>query len=207
MNTTITAASLIAALIIAGVCALPTRAAPPTPAAHEPAYTPDGRLIPPADYREWIYLSTGVDMSYNPKAMASTDPVFDSVFVNPEAYRVFRETGTWPDKTQLVLEVRGSGSKGSINHRGHFQRGAVVGMEVHVKDKARFDGDWAFFDVDGNGPATRIPESESCYACHREHAAVDTTFVQFYPTLLPLAQQHATLSAAYLASESIKPTP
>ena len=44
-----------------------------------------------------------------------------------------------------------------------------------------------------------IPQSVACYACHTAHAAVDTTFVQFYPTLLPTAQAKSTLSPAYLA--------
>jgi hypothetical protein len=38
----------------------------------------------------------------------------------------------------------------------------------------------------------------SCYECHESHAAVDTTFVQFYPTLMALAKTKGTLSAAYL---------
>ena len=41
------------------------------------------------------------------------------------------------------------------------------------------------------------PTTASCYSCHSEHAAVDTTFVQFYPTLLPIAKAKGTLSAAY----------
>ncbi|HSN42002.1 MAG TPA: cytochrome P460 family protein [Burkholderiales bacterium] len=167
--------------------------------AHAPAYTADGKLIPPADYREWVYLSSGLDMSYNPKAMASPSPMFDNTFVNPESYRAFVRTGSWPDKTVIVLEVRGSTGKGSINQRGHYQSGGVQGMEVHVKDTARFQGGWAFFSFDdGAAPAKPIPVTEACYSCHSAHAAVDTTFVQFYPTLLPIAQQHATLSAAYL---------
>ncbi|HXS72703.1 MAG TPA: cytochrome P460 family protein, partial [Rhodanobacteraceae bacterium] len=90
----------------------------------------------------------------------------------------------------------------SINQRGHFQSGAAQGMEVHVKDTARFNGGWAFFSFDdGTAPADKIPESSSCYSCHAAHGAVDTTFVQFYPTLLPIAKQHATLSAAYLKDE------
>jgi hypothetical protein len=173
-----------------------------TKGAHQPTYTADGRIIPPMDYREWVFLSSGLDMSYNKKAIASATPVFDNVFVNPEAYRVFRQTGTWPDKTQFVLEVRGSSAKGSINQRGHFQSTDVMGFEMHVKDVARFDGGWAFFDVDGNTPASKIPMTETCYACHREHAAVDTTFVQFYPTLLPIARKQATLSASYLKDEA-----
>ena len=169
---------------------------------HAPRYTDDGRLIPPADYREWIYLSTGLDMSYNEKANASGMSVFDNVFVDPESYRAFRETGTWPDKTQLVLEVRGARSKGSINRHGHFQTHEIDGVEVHVKDTARFDGGWAFFGTDGHTPAAKIPDSASCYSCHRGHAAVDTTFMQFYPTLLPIATQKGTLSAAYLEDEA-----
>jgi hypothetical protein len=31
---------------------------------------------------------------------------------------------------------------------------------------------------------------------------VDTIFVQFYPSLLPVAIQHATLSKGYLADEA-----
>ena len=42
-----------------------------------------------------------------------------------------------------------------------------------------------------------VPTTMECYSCHAEHAAVDTTFVQFYPTLLQIAQSKGTLSAAY----------
>ena len=53
-------------------------------------------------------------------------------------------TGTWPDKTILVLEERGAQGKGSINRSGNFQAD-VMGLELHVKDEARFPGKWAFF--------------------------------------------------------------
>jgi hypothetical protein len=193
---------LVAALAIVVALPVAVLAGVPETAARGPAYTADGRLIPPGDYREWVFLSSGLDMSYNAKAMASSTPVFDNVFVNPEAYRAFRASGTWPDKTQFVLEVRSSSSKGSINHRGHFQNDEILGMEMHVKDTERFDGGWAFFDIEDSQPATRIPVDTSCYACHREHAAVDTTFVQFYPTLLSIAREHGTLSAAFLKDEA-----
>ncbi|HET7557276.1 MAG TPA: cytochrome P460 family protein, partial [Rhodanobacteraceae bacterium] len=140
-------------------------------------------------------------MGYNPKALASSHPMFDNTFVNPDAYRAFRKTGTWPDRTVIVLELRGSSDKGSILQRGRFQSGDVQGMEVHVKDAAR--GGWAFYSFDdGPSPAARIPQDKSCYGCHSAHGAVDTTFVQFYPTLLPIAKQHSTLSAAYLKDEA-----
>jgi hypothetical protein len=168
-----------------------------------PAYASNGDLLPLKDYREWIYLTSGIDMSYSPKAMEMDHSMFDNVFVNPAAYRSFLATGTWPDKTVMVLEVRGAKSKGSINQRGHFQDTAVMGFEVHVKDEARFPGKWAFFEFDSadkNG--TLVPQAAPCYTCHAAHAAVDTTFVQFYPTLLPIAKAKGTLAAVYLKEES-----
>jgi hypothetical protein len=168
-------------------------------AATAPAYAPNRDLLPVTNYREWVYLTTGIDMSYNPKAAAMDHSMFDNVFVNPEAYRSFVATGTWPDKTVLVLEVREARSKGSINQSGHFQGEGLMGFEVHVKDEARFPGKWAFFDFDSpdkNG--TLIPSGAPCYSCHAQHAAVDTTFVQFYPTLLPIAREKKTLSAEFL---------
>ena len=181
--------------------------ATPKPAAraespNAPAYNKDGAMLFPKRYREWVYLSSGVDMSYNPAAQASDHPMFDNVFVNPESYAHFVQTGTWPDKTVLVLESRAGMDKGSINHRGHFQGTEVMGIEVHVKDEARFPGKWAFFDFDNQVSGSLFPKEASCYSCHAEHAAVDTTFVQFYPTLLPIAKQKQTLSASYLKEEA-----
>ena len=172
--------------------------------AYTPVYTKDGDLVPPLQYREWIYLTSGLDMSYTPKGNADMS-MFDNVFVNPEAYRSFMATGTWPDRTVMVLESRGAGSKGSINQAGHFQSGAVMGLEVHIKDESRFPGKWAFFDVANESKATLIPQGAPCYTCHADHAAVDTTFVQFYPTLLPIARKAGTLSAGYSNDVAAEP--
>ena len=172
-------------------------------AANAPAYTSDGSLKFPENYREWIYLTSGLDMSY--RKMGGMDhSMFDNVFVNPEAYKAFVATGSWPDKTMLVLEARKAGSKASINKNGHFQSGEVMGLEVHVKDKGRFEGGWAFFDADNGVTGKLLPKEMDCYSCHTQHGAVDTTFVQFYPTLLEIAKKKNTLSAAYVKEESAK---
>ena len=176
--------------------------------ASTPEYNDKGQLKLPEPYREWIYLSTGLDMSYS--AGGNMDHhMFDNVFVNPESYKKFKETGTWPDKTILVLEVRGAGSQASINQRGNFQNGEVMGVEVHVKDEAKFPGKWAFFGFDNGSWGNLFPAGAACYSCHQAHGAVDTTFVQFYPTLLPLAKNKGTLSAAYLkeSGSEKKPSP
>lgn len=162
-----------------------------------PEYTGDGQLKVPEHYREWIYLTTGFDMSYSPGSQMADHHMFDNVFVNPEAYKSFVETGTWPDKTMLVLEVRGAEGKGSINQKGNYQGTDRMGLEVHVKDEKRFPDKWAFFGFDDAKTAKMVPLEASCYSCHAAHAAVDRTFVQFYPTLLPIAQSKGTLSDAY----------
>jgi len=161
-----------------------------------PQFTADGQLIRPKNYREWIYLSSGLGMTYGPAAEAARDnnPTFDNVFVNPAAYRSFLETGRWPDETIFVLEIRASESKGSINNGGHYQ-GGMVTIESEVKDEKRFPGKWAFFALGKtDSEAKMIPQSASCYSCHSEHGAVDNTFVQFYPTLLEVAKNKGTLT-------------
>jgi hypothetical protein len=160
-----------------------------------PQYVDDSTMKFPENYREWVYLTSGFDMSYNP-AMQMNHHMFDNVFVNPEAYKFFRENGTWPDKTVFVLEPRMAESKGSINKAGQYQGEIMGGGEIHVKDEARFPGKWAFFGGEGK-TAKLIPQTAGCYTCHAEHAAVDTTFVQFYPTLLSIAQAKGTLSPGY----------
>jgi hypothetical protein len=170
-----------------------------------PTYTSDGQLKIPEHYREWIFLTSGVDMSYTPNPAMAGQSMFDNVFVNPSAYRAFQQTGTWPDKTTLLLEIRGAKGPSSINKRGHSQSPEIMGMEVHVKD-AKLVGGWGFFEFNNPGTATLIKRPAACYECHENHAAVDTTFVQFYPTLVDLAKTKRTLSAAYLKEMDPPPT-
>jgi len=145
----------------------------------------------PQTYREWVWLTSGVGMSYTPGAEDDKNPGFDNVFASPDAYRSFQATGTWPNKTVLMLENRDSASQSSINKSGHFQT-QRTGLEAHVKDE---HGVWAFYSFgNGNKSGTLIPKTASCYSCHEQHGAVDTTFVQFYPTLLETATAKGTMS-------------
>lgn len=159
----------------------------------QPRYTAEGQLTLPSDYREWVFLSSGLGMTY--RSMNDGGPAFTNVFVNPAAYRSFLATGKWPDKTMLLLEVRASASKGSINKGGSYQ-GDLLGIEAEVKDTAKFpENGWAFFAFGKSSTGQMLPRTEDCYACHRDHAAVDNTFVQFYPVLLDIAKQKGTLKA------------
>jgi hypothetical protein len=161
-----------------------------------PRYNDKGELLFPANYREWVFLSSGLAMNYGPLAAKADDaPRFDNVFASPAAYKSFLETGTWPDQTVLLIEVRASSSKGSINQSGHFQS-ELLGLEAEVKDAGRFPAKWAFFSLGkGTAPGKLLPATAECYSCHAQHGAVDHTFVQFYPTLLTVARDKGTLQA------------
>lgn len=164
------------------------------------AYNAEGRFVIPADYREWVFLTASSDLTYDlPVPGASTDVthMLDNVFVNPAAYKAFLATGAWPDKTVLIKENRRAAAAGSISKGGTFQT-EVVSMEFHVKDAAKFPAGWAFFASNGKNPGAPLPQTANCYTCHGEHGAVDTTFVQFYPTLLAIAKAKGTLSPAYV---------
>mgnify|MGYP003622972786 CR=1 FL=1 len=162
---------------------------------NEPQYTKEGELIKPENYREWIYLSSGLGMTYG-SPIAKDEQDFDNVFVTPQAYKAFLATGTWPDKTMMALEVRFSASKGSINKGGRFQN-KLAGIEIHLKDEKRLPATkWAFFGF--NGPETTnkpLAADSVCQKGHSQNAAVDETFVQFYPTLIPTARAKGTFKS------------
>jgi hypothetical protein len=115
---------------------------PPNPPPAGLEYTSDGQLVFPEGYRQWVYLTTGFDMSYNPALRAAADHhMFDNVFVNPEAYQSFVRTGTWPDKTMLVLEIRGAEGKGPGGARqGRSALSRQVGVLRLRRSKDRQDG-------------------------------------------------------------------
>ncbi len=170
-------------------------------AADAPSFTADNQLNRPDNYREWVFLSAGLGMTYGPAAQGRP-PMFENVFVKPQAYRAFLATGQWPDKTMFILEIRAAVSKGSINKGGSFQ-GDVVAVEAAGKDEARFPDKWAYFDLGRDGKsAAALPKTASCYACHSTNGAVENTFVQFYPTLLEVATRKGTLKESYLKSAS-----
>ena len=60
-----------------------------------PTYTPGGELIRPADFREWVFVTAGLGMTYNEPAAGSAPrvPNFTNVYVNPSSYRAFMKTG------------------------------------------------------------------------------------------------------------------
>ncbi len=169
-----------------------------------PRYAEGNSLILPADYRSWPFIGAGLGMSYDDDGGTpeqAQSPPFSHVFVNPTAYRNFMKTGKWLDGSLFVLEFRRSVSEGSINTSGHYATDLVL-LEAEVKD-SRFSDGWAFYTF---GPGDNLAEVAEplageavapCVQCHSTHAAVERTFVQFYPTLLEVAREKGTLNPGF----------
>jgi hypothetical protein len=158
----------------------------------DPEFNKDGDLVRPKAYREWIFLSSGVGMNYGSGPLP-----FGNVFVEPSAYRKFTETGRWPDKSIFALEIRKPATEGSINKGGQYQT-TIEGLEFAVKDVKRFADEWGYFGFSGAASTAKVfGAAAGCNACHSKNAAVEHTFVQFYPTLLEIARAKGTLNSTY----------
>jgi len=198
----------VQALLVVGVCAVVFVAGfVRSPQANADGgralrFTKTGELLRPTDYREWVFVTSGLGMTYGPASPTPpASPLFDNVFVPREAYREFLKSGTWPEKTILILEVRRSEEKVSINNGGRTQ-GELAAFEAAVKDRKRFPEDgWGYFSFDSKQglleKAAALPTTARCYTCHRNNSAVDNTFVQFYPTLFEAAKRHGTVKPSY----------
>jgi hypothetical protein len=167
-----------------------------------PEYNEKGELLAPRGFRAWVFAGADNSPEYRdglpesarrerPRHERAKPGSFHNIYINPEAYRSFLETGKFPDPTILVMEVfraEHEDAKGVLQG-GEFE-GKRTGFEVAVKDRNRPGGGvpWAYyaFDLDEKAkpsrPARAKPDA-SCYQCHLKHASVDNVWVQFYPAL------------------------
>lgn len=156
----------------------------------KPHYDNKGNLLRPADYRDWEFLSAGYGMNYSPKP--GSHEMFTNVFVPRWAYQEFLTSGKWPEQTIFVIDERDAQSKGSINKIGHFQTD-LMGLAVEVKDSEHNPDHWSYYGFGAKEQSAEAqPKGNDCYSCHGTHAAVEHTFVQFYPTLKPVAKKFGT---------------
>ena len=169
----------------------------------KPQYTEDGKLIRPEGYRTWIFVGSSLGLSYN-KTKPDGPGMFHHIYIQPEAYRHYENTGEFPEKTMLVMENYSAGSKedntakGRVegeeefqNLQGHFED-KRVGLEVALKDNEQFEDGWAYFNFstrDGLRKDAGAFAKAICWDCHNTHGADDIVFIQFYPILRELYEK------------------
>jgi hypothetical protein len=118
----------------------------------------------PEDYRNWVVLGK-----------ATEAPHSGNVYMNPAAYGEYRRSGKFPEGTVMVVESKAS------------EAGNGITVEASVKDR-RFSEGWGYFrfaetEAGMAFKAQALPVAAGCLACHRDRAATDHVFTQFYSVL------------------------
>lgn len=165
-----------------GARVLEAEVAPGTEAG-APAYDAKGALRRPEGYQEWTFVGASLGLSYAEGAAEDGPGEFHHVYLRPSSYAEFRRTGKFPEGTVLVLELHEAAQKVAPSRHGLFE-GRRVAVEAAVKDSARFKEGWAYYSFgDGSQTTASAFPRGACFECHRQHAARDNVFVQFYPVL------------------------
>ena len=161
-------------------------------------YNDNGELLRPVGYEKWPVVGTSIGLGYEDGD--KTDPnnpgMFHNVYLQPEAFDHFVETGEFPEQTVFIVTNLPSRStkkdqeKADVLRNGFFAA-STVGLEVAIKDTQRFPDGWAYYmfhDQPGKPKAKdRAAEKpfarKDCFNCHAEHGAIDHVFTQYYSVL------------------------
>jgi len=159
-----------------------------------PQWTAQGELILPQDYHLWVFLGSPL----TPHALNGGQapfPEYHNVYVQPEAFKAYRETGVWPEGTIMLKELQltrpgtyPDGSSIEVSGRGFFPA-ARNGIDISVKNSERFkdtDG-WGFFNFGHHAPpyakTAAAQPKQACAGCHMANAT-NMVFSKFYAPIL-----------------------
>lgn len=155
----------------------------------QPKYDEAGLLLPPDGHERWTLVGTSIGLDYSKaKENAEERGVFHNVYMQPEAFDHYVETGEFPEQTVFVVTNNPPTKRQSedeINRHGLFA-GNPTGLEVSVKDSTKFEEGWGyymFYGADGKRTASKPSPRAACYDCHLTHGEEDAVFVQFYSVL------------------------
>jgi len=163
-----------------------------------PEYDGEGQLKLPTDFRKWVFVGSSLGLSYFGDEKEISEQIFHHIYMQPEAYDAYVETGKFLEKTMLVMENYTAGSKDDNTAKGvvegretfgtmHGQfEDKRVGLEVALKDSETFEEGWAYFNFsarEGLKPVAKAFPKAACWNCHNSHGADDNVFIQYYPVL------------------------
>jgi hypothetical protein len=174
----------------------------------EPSYDQEGRLLRPVGFEKWVVVGTSIGLGYSDgdKNDPKNPGTFHNVYLQPEAFDHFVQTGEFPEQTVFIVtnnKSRPANTKGSVSRKG-FVASPTSGLEVAVKDTKRFPDGWAYF-MFHDAPEKAKPETvhaerafdrKDCFDCHAEHGADDNVFTQYYSVLTEARQKHLNADTA-----------
>ena len=150
-----------------------------------PRYDANRNLVLPDDYRRWVLVGSALGLSYSDGGQ--DHQMFNTTLMEPGAYRHFIETGTFREGTMFALIGQGVGTNATPARQGQFATDVHM-LELAVKDSRRVPESWAYYGFGGpmmgGYRSTAAPQPQAnCFTCHKEHAARDNVFMQFYALL------------------------
>jgi hypothetical protein len=158
-----------------------------------PEYTPDGDLILPKNFEEWVYVGSPLTPNALNGGMANF-PEFHNVYIEPGAYEIYKKTNVFPEGTILFKELQltlpgqnPDGSRQEPSGKGYFP-GHLNGADVTVKDTKRYaeTGGWGYYNFNHHepkAPTAKLKSKDECAFCHMANAKKDEVWTQFYPRL------------------------
>ena len=108
-------------------------------------------------YREWVYVGTPLTPNdLNPPE--APFPEFHNVYIHPDDWARWKETGQFPDGAAIVKELVTVGSKQAVSGNGYFM-GEFAGLDATIIDSQRFadePGTAAAIVSEGDGYAAAL---------------------------------------------------
>ncbi len=152
-------------------------------------FNADGELVRPEGYREWVYVGTPVTPNDLNDGKAAF-PEFHNVYIDPDSWAHYKQTGEFRDGAILTKELVSVGSKAAASGNGYFM-GEFIGLEATVKSAKHFPdepGNWAYFSFTSEDHGSLKDTAQAfptaaCSACHQASAEQDLVFTQYYPVL------------------------
>src|SRR5262249_49842011 len=62
-------------------------------------------LLRPEGYREWVFVGSSLGLRYEEGKKQPEQLEYKNVYIDPAAYRAYKETGAFPQGTVLILET------------------------------------------------------------------------------------------------------
>jgi FixJ family two-component response regulator len=143
-----------------------------------------GKLQKPADLETWVFLGTSLGMGYNPGSFNAKRPgQFQVVLMEPNAFRHFKQHGSFAPGSMFLLSFYDPDQRRSINQAG-FVQADLTNYEIHLITGSQGDERHVFYMFGAKDSlGTPLPPKNGCVDCHVKHGAFDGTFAQFYPAI------------------------
>src|SRR5882762_7180086 len=104
------------------------------PADEVARFTPEGRLIRPKGFEEWVMVGASTGLSYaqpqTPPAAGAAPGMFHNIYLQRWAYRHAMKTGAFPEGAMFVMTFYAPSRRSNPARSGFYEGDRIEGLEV-----------------------------------------------------------------------------